>query len=203
MSTIAIVFGSRHGHTRIIAERAAMSCEARGHRVVLAEGTDEGGAALARADAALVLSPIHAERHDGAVVRLVKAERAKLDRIPHAFFTISLTQATAQDASRSEADRAAATAALDGVVERFVTETGWRPKRVLRMAGRLAYTRYGFFTRFLMKSIAKKSGGSTDTSRDHEYTDWDAFERFLDGWLDELPAVAVAGVAARGVTARA
>jgi len=30
----------------------------------------------------------------------------------------------------------------------------------------------------VMKWIAGKAGGSTDTSRDHEYTDWDALGRF-------------------------
>ncbi len=185
MSTVAIVFATKHGHTRSIAEQAAKRCEAR-HRVILAEGFAEGRAAIARADAALLISPIHAERHDSGLLRLAKTERDRLAQIPSAFITTSLTQATAQDASRSPADRAAATSALDRVVERFVTETGWRPRNVLRMAGRLAYTRYGFFTRFIMKRIAKKSGGSTDTSRDHEYTDWTAFERFLDGWLDSL-----------------
>jgi len=93
--------------------------------------------------------------------------------------TASLTQATVQDPSRTASERDKARAALDEVYERFVKDTGWRPAQAYRIAGRLAYRKYGFFTRFLMKRIAKQSGGSTDTSRDHEYTDWPAFDRFL------------------------
>jgi menaquinone-dependent protoporphyrinogen oxidase len=31
-----------------------------------------------------------------------------------------------------------------------------------------------------MLIISKMAGGSTDTSRDHEYTDWKALTRFAD-----------------------
>jgi menaquinone-dependent protoporphyrinogen oxidase len=34
-----------------------------------------------------------------------------------------------------------------------------------------------------MKRIARASGGSTDTSRDHEYTDWEALDRLVDELL--------------------
>ena len=54
------------------------------------------------------------------------------------------------------------------------------------MAGALAYTRYGFLTRFFMRRIAKKEGGPTDTSRDHELTDWGMVARFANGMGDAL-----------------
>jgi menaquinone-dependent protoporphyrinogen oxidase len=41
------------------------------------------------------------------------------------------------------------------------------------VAGRLAYTQYGLLKRFVMRRIALKAGGPTDTSRDHEMTDWE------------------------------
>jgi menaquinone-dependent protoporphyrinogen oxidase len=31
-----------------------------------------------------------------------------------------------------------------------------------------------------MRFIAKRAGATTDTSRDHEYTDWQALDRFAD-----------------------
>ena len=45
------------------------------------------------------------------------------------------------------------------------------------VTGRLAYREYNFLVRFLIKRIAKKEGGPTDTSRDHELTDWDEVDR--------------------------
>jgi menaquinone-dependent protoporphyrinogen oxidase len=37
-----------------------------------------------------------------------------------------------------------------------------------------------------MKRIAKHAGGSTDTSRDHEYTDWVALEQFVAALAEEF-----------------
>jgi menaquinone-dependent protoporphyrinogen oxidase len=48
------------------------------------------------------------------------------------------------------------------------------------LAGRLAYTQYGILTRLLMTWIARRQGGPTDTSRDHELTNWDEVARLAD-----------------------
>jgi menaquinone-dependent protoporphyrinogen oxidase len=56
------------------------------------------------------------------------------------------------------------------------------------VAGALLYTKYNFIVRFVMKQIVKKKSGSTDTSRDHEYTDWAALDRFVEDLLHDVPA---------------
>ncbi len=38
----------------------------------------------------------------------------------------------------------------------------------------------------LMKHIAAKEGGETDTSRDFEYTDWDEVTRFAETFASAL-----------------
>jgi menaquinone-dependent protoporphyrinogen oxidase len=185
VSTVAVVFATKHGHTRTIAARVAGICRAQGHDIRLTNLSAGEVPTLGSCDAAILISPIHVEKHEAKIVELAQRERASLDLIPNALLTISLTQTTAQDPSRSEADRTRARTALDRVVERFVAETGWHPKAVCRVAGRLAYREYGFFTRFLMRRISRKSGGSIDTSKNHEYTDWAALERFVQSFLDE------------------
>lgn len=40
------------------------------------------------------------------------------------------------------------------------------------IAGALAYSKYSRPIKCVMQKIAKKTGEDTDTSRDHEYTDW-------------------------------
>jgi hypothetical protein len=47
-------------------------------------------------------------------------------------------------------------------------------------AGALEYTQYNRLERALMKRIAKKEGGFTDTSNDHEYTDWAQVTNFAE-----------------------
>jgi menaquinone-dependent protoporphyrinogen oxidase len=46
------------------------------------------------------------------------------------------------------------------------------------IAGALKYSRYPLPLRWLMKRIAAKAGGDTDTSRDYEYTDWAQVEAY-------------------------
>ena len=48
------------------------------------------------------------------------------------------------------------------------------------VAGALLYRQYRPAIRLLMRIISMMAGGSTDTSRDHEYTDWKAVSRFAD-----------------------
>jgi menaquinone-dependent protoporphyrinogen oxidase len=65
------------------------------------------------------------------------------------------------------------------MIDVFVDETGWRPADVLRVAGALAYSRYNLIVRAVMKHIARKAHAPTDTSRDYEFTDWNAIDRFV------------------------
>lgn len=94
-----------------------------------------------------------------------------LARRPTAFFAVSAS-ATSPD----PAGRARATA----LAERFVTQIGWRQALTASFAGAVPYTRYGLFTRIVMRWIVGRAGGDTDTSRDFEYTDWSVVERFAD-----------------------
>jgi menaquinone-dependent protoporphyrinogen oxidase len=48
------------------------------------------------------------------------------------------------------------------------------------VAGALLYRQYGVLVRMMMRLIAGRVGASTDTSRDHDYTDWDAVDRYAD-----------------------
>jgi menaquinone-dependent protoporphyrinogen oxidase len=74
------------------------------------------------------------------------------------------------------------------IVDKLLVDTGWHPRRVELVAGALPYTRYNFLIRFVMRQIAKKEGGDTDTSRDYEYTDWNAVERFAVEFVEEVAA---------------
>ena len=68
----------------------------------------------------------------------------------------------------------------------LLTETGWRPGQVTILAGRLAYTKYGWLMRWVMKRIARKAALAIDTSRDHEYTNWDEVGRLADDLAAEF-----------------
>ena len=69
------------------------------------------------------------------------------------------------------------------MLDDFVADTGWQPAFVKPVAGALMYSRYNLLIRFVMKRIARQAGASTDTSRDHEFTDWAALDVFVESLL--------------------
>jgi menaquinone-dependent protoporphyrinogen oxidase len=51
----------------------------------------------------------------------------------------------------------------------------------------VAYTQYGLFLRWIMKRISRRKGGPTDTTRDHDFTDWAAVDRFAERLAEAVP----------------
>jgi menaquinone-dependent protoporphyrinogen oxidase len=95
-----------------------------------------------------------------------------------AFLSVSLSQAGVQDRNATSERRKHAAADVNSMIKRFLVKTQWQPTRVEPVAGALMYSKYNPFMRFIMKRIARRAGASTDTSRDHEFTDWAALDRF-------------------------
>jgi menaquinone-dependent protoporphyrinogen oxidase len=71
-------------------------------------------------------------------------------------------------------------------VDRFLYTAYWKPRHVILAAGALHYTRYGVFTRWMMRKIAAAHAGPTDTSRDYELTNWSELERDANAFFPEL-----------------
>ena len=178
----AIFFATREGHTRRIAERLAAGLRARG---VAVDVFDVHPAVMAREPIdwatyaiACVAASVHAGHHEREMIDFAKRHRAALERIPAAFISVTLSEAGVENPARPAVERERAAADVRRMIDVFVTETGWRPQRTLPVAGALAYSKYNFLIRFVMKRIARKAGAPTDTSRDYEFTDWPALDRF-------------------------
>jgi menaquinone-dependent protoporphyrinogen oxidase len=169
-NTVLIVYATRNGQTEKIARRMAETLKAAGRPTMLVDaGRVKRAIPVDGVGAVLVGAPILAGGYSRHVVRFVREHRALLARVPSAFFSVGLAVASRTHDGRAQS--------LE-VVEKFVKKTGWRPPRVELIAGALKYTEYGFITRFVIRRIARSEGGETDTSRDYEYTDWAAVDRF-------------------------
>lgn len=177
MARILILYATRKGQTKKIAARIADQLATRNHTAEVVDA-DHPTAALdvGRFDKIVIAAPIIAGGYPRAVVRFVRERRQELERVESVFVSVGLAIA-----SRTSDGRAQSLA----VVEKFLQKTGFRPGRVELVAGALPYTKYDFLTRFVMRRIAAKEGGETDTSRDYEYTDWAAVDRFAN---DLVPA---------------
>jgi menaquinone-dependent protoporphyrinogen oxidase len=193
MATVLVVYGSHDGQTRKIAEWIATVIRARGHLVELLDAAHASqDRDLSRFQAILIGSPIRAQGYLRPVVRFIQSHRTTLDTLPTLFFSVGLALVSKVHDGRAQTMR---------VVEKLVAETGWRPRRVELVAGALLYTRYNFLVRFVMRRISRKEGGDTDTSRDYEYTDWSAVERFAVEFLEQVKRSRAPEVAPKALAA--
>jgi menaquinone-dependent protoporphyrinogen oxidase len=167
MCTIPVFYATTHGQTKRIAERIAETLRRDGHASFPLDVTSEAGRHFdwGRASAAVLAASLHVGSHQSSAADFGRAHVARLNAVPSWFVSVSLSAASAHAEERLAAER---------IARAFVDGIGWTPGRVSCVAGMLAYTRYSFVTRWFMRRIARKEGASTDTSKDHEFTDWKA-----------------------------
>lgn len=177
VARIAIPYGTTEGQTARIAEYIADVIRDHGHEAQAVDIKRSGGDLPDGYDGVVVGASIHMGKHDKHVGDYVGKNRAALERVPSAFFSVSL-------AAHGDLEEA------EGYVEAFEQETGWRPAMVALFGGALLYTQYGFVKRRVMKKIAQDKPGAlgTDTSRDYVYTEWDGVRRFAEDFLERLPS---------------
>jgi menaquinone-dependent protoporphyrinogen oxidase len=137
----------------------------------------------------LVAASVVAGRHQRYVEEFVRLTAPLLNRRPSAFVSVSGSAASPSSAKQEQAKQ---------YVREFLRSTGWSPRVTATFGGAIAYTKYWFFLRWVMKGIAKRNGNPTDTSRDHELTDWKAVDRFAEHWAQTLSETGMAAGAMTG-----
>lgn len=170
---IPVFYATTEGHTRRIAERLVAIFRDRGFtsRAIDVASSDADDVDWERVRAAIVGASLHAHRHQRSAGAFVREHATDLNGHPSAFFSVSLSAASASGDER---------AAAAELARAFPSAGGWHADETLSVAGRLAYTQYGIVTRFIMQRIARRHGAPTDTSRDHEFTNWDEVARLAD-----------------------
>jgi menaquinone-dependent protoporphyrinogen oxidase len=177
MSTpgILIVYGTSHGQTAKIAEQIRQTLEEDGFRVTSVNAKEERVPDPGAFQGVIIGASIIARGHQPAVAKFIRTHVAQLNAMPCAFFSVSASAGSAREAGRAAARR---------VRDEFLAEVGLQPALRESVAGAIAYTRYNPLLRWYMKRASKMNGGSTDTSRDHEYTDWNQVRNFAMSFGD-------------------
>jgi menaquinone-dependent protoporphyrinogen oxidase len=189
MIPIAVLYATREGHTRRVAEYIAATLRVRDWPAgVVDVRSVKEPFVLGRYAAVVLAASVHRGQHEREMIAFVRRHLEELDRMPAAFLSVSLSERGVEDPAASPEARAKAELDVRAVLEAFFDKTGWRPKHVKPVAGALLYTRYGMLKRLVMKHIVRAEGGPTDTSRDYEFTDWEALDRFVDELVAELSA---------------
>ena len=175
MANILIVYGTTEGHTRKIAQHIGGIIRKMGHNAEVLDSADVRDDFRADGfNAFIVMGSLHQGNHQRSLIHFVKKHRNELKLAPSSFLSVSLTAASKDGDHHEE---------LQKCVDRFTEETEWTPTEWVPVAGALKYVEYDWFKRMILKSISKKAGGDTDTSKDYEYTDWLALEDFVTSFL--------------------
>jgi len=170
MYKLPVFYATTDGHTRRIAETIAATLREVGFQSEACELSRK----MPRPNwinirSAVIGASVHVGKHQRAAAEFIAREAEHLNVRPAAFFSVSLTAASTNPAKRD---------LIHGLAANFVRGAGWQPGRITCFAGKLAYTKYGFIKRFLMRRISAVEGGPTDTTRDHDLTDWSAVREF-------------------------
>lgn len=183
---ILVAYGTRYGHTALVASRIADLLAEGGDLVTLVPAGDLPIDFSPRDYDAIVLgASIIGGRYQRSARRFATRYGDDLNTMPSAFFSVSASAASADEAGREAAWQ---------VIRRFLADAQWNPRLVESIAGAIAYTKYSFFVRWMLRRISAKAGGPTDTSRDHVLTDWAQVERFARGVARMVPRRAAKSV---------
>lgn len=178
---ILIIYGTTEGQTHTIARFIEDELTGQGYAVTLALAGENAPGPEAY-DAVLIGASIHIGKYQSGVKQYISNHLAGLNQLPSAFFSVSLAIASDNEEEHREVEKLTA---------KFLEEIGWEPMLVRQVAGALKYTQYDFFTKMLMKQISRKEGRTTDTSMDHEFTNWDDVKAFVKEFAEKTASVPV------------
>ena len=157
MPSTLILYASVEGHTERIARRVAELLRDRGHSVDLVPAGQEIDPA--RYAGVVVGASVHYGHHPASLALFLCKHAAALVPCKSAFFSVSL-------------------GAKDRYATKFLRKARWQPQLTAVFRGALRYSKYGPIKRRVVQAFAAVGGHDTDTSRDYDYTDWKAVDRF-------------------------
>ncbi|WP_017223442.1 menaquinone-dependent protoporphyrinogen IX dehydrogenase [Moritella dasanensis] len=94
--------------------------------------------------------------------KFIAANKAQLEAKDNGFFCVNLT------ARKAEKN----TPETNAYMQAFLVKSDWIPKQQAVFAGALSYSKYNWWQTLIIQLIMKITGGSTDKSKDIEFTDW-------------------------------
>lgn len=176
---VVVLYATIEGQTRKIARNIAGTVQSAGHDVSVFDAADMDDIDLAVTDALIVAAPVHTGEYPAALLHWAKANSEAINETPSAFVSVSLATASTFPEEHRE---------IGEISKTFLDSAGWKPAAVHQAAGALRYLEYDFLKRLLLRQFAKKEGAPLDTSKNHEFTDWDTLSDFVNGFLKKAAA---------------
>jgi len=176
MSRVLVVYASRHQQTEKIANVICDYLYEKNHTVDI---FDINAIPLSitpnQYDAIILGSAIHFKGYPRKLKKWTKLYHKILNEKPSAFFSVCLGILQKEESVQKE---------VHEIVTDFFHQTSWHPAKSAIFAGGLKYSRYNWITKMIMRKIAEKAGGDTDTWHDYEYTNWTDVKNFISDFSE-------------------
>ena len=167
---ILVLYGTTDGHTGKVATAIANTLRAEHADVELVHARPDGPDPAPEAFAAVVVAAsVHTNGYQRSVWRWVRRHASGLHGRPTAFVSVCLGVLERTPAADAE---------LATIMEGFFEATSWTPTVRKIVAGALPYSRYSWLKRLVVRRVVRNAYGSTDPTRDYEYTDWNDVREF-------------------------
>lgn len=167
---LLIIYGTTEGQTRKISTYLCQEARKRGHTVSLQDAT----AAILSPfgfDAVIVAASIHNGRYHSSIEHYVTDQAKLLNHEISVLLSVSLTAAGTEPNLWVE---------LKENTQTLLDRSDWTPNFVEYVAGAIQYSKYNYFKKVMINSLAKHYREQEAGITDQEYTDWDQVEGILD-----------------------
>ena len=182
-SRYLIIYGTKEGQTAKIAEKIGEIIRQKGYNADVYDARKAPqNLSIEPYIGVIVGSSIHYLRWSRAAAHFVIGQQPPIKTAQSAFFSVSMMASAPDDPKVAEE--------LKKVSKKFFDETNWHPTTVEHFAGGLAWSKYGLFTRYLMKGISYAQHKRVDTSKDEEFTNWDQVTKFAENFVERTQSEA-------------
>ncbi|MFP2769748.1 menaquinone-dependent protoporphyrinogen IX dehydrogenase [Oceanisphaera sp. KMM 10153] len=166
MEKLLVLYSSRNGQTRKIIE--AMQDEFSGYDVEVSDLHGSTRKNLSKYDKVLIGASVRYGHFHRDLYNFIHIHSEQLAAADASFFCVCLTARKPEKADPKN----------NAYIKKFLAKSPWRPRAIGVFAGALKYSEYNWWQTRIIQLIMKITGGSTDTSRDLEFTDWDKVRDF-------------------------
>lgn len=172
MQKILILYASKQGQAEKIAHAIAGHIFSLGDQITLINisDVDREKPVLTSFDRLVFGSSIYVGKIDKALAQFINANAGVISPMPRSLFLVLMAAATTDTQRREKS--------LTEIRRNISKQLKVHFPEIEMIAGAIKYSQYNWLVKWMMKRIARKEGGSTDTSRDHEYTDWDQVKAY-------------------------
>ncbi|MEE4637615.1 MAG: menaquinone-dependent protoporphyrinogen IX dehydrogenase [Wenzhouxiangella sp.] len=170
MADVLIIYASRDGHTRAIAQRMQQRLAGRGAEVRLVDVNSSADLDPSAFPVVAVGGSVVYGKHDPRLAAFLIDNAERMGECQTAFFSVNLIARKAEKRT------------IEGnvYVRKFLDALPLTPDHVEIIAGKLDYPSYGFFDRIMIQLTMKFTDGPTDRSTVIDYTDYDQVDAFAD-----------------------